>query len=197
MFEAGDGNTRGSCKSLSHKCYPDGGCSECKISSDCSRLSDTCTNGKCRCGSNLPCNPIKSNICTNGVCYCGIEENGCHTEDKYYPDKLDPKNPSVLGLQRSKNEVCEKISDYYNPKFIPNHPLMVNGLNEDGTTKYEIDYADNKGNYTGTYQCLGMLLALNFHTKCPIDFKGLAVYNNGGNASYFRANTSLSESWRN
>ena len=157
VFEAGDGTTRGSCESLSHKCYPDGRCRECMLSSECSSLSDTCINGKCRCGNNSPCNPAKSNICISGVCYCGTEENGCHTEDKYYPDQIDPKNPTVLGLQRSKNEVCEKISEFYNPSFIPDDERMSNGMNEDGTTKYEIEYDDDKGKYIGEYKCLGKI----------------------------------------
>ena len=47
------------------------------------------------------------------------------------------------------------ITEFYNPKFINNHPLMLNGTDANGMNTYAIDYDDTKGQYTGTYQCLG------------------------------------------
>ena len=155
-YEPGDGTTQGSCKSSLEKCHLDGQCSGCKFDSDCSGLSDTCKNGKCGCGDSPPCNALKNNICTNGVCYCGTESGGCHIEDKFYPTETDPRD-NTLGLQRSKNEVCEKVTEYYNPKFIPNHPIMLNGTSSNSATVYALDYDDGKGKHTGTYQCLGMI----------------------------------------
>ena len=149
-FEPGDGTTQGSCKSASDKCHLDGNCSECTLDAQCYGLSDTCKNGKCGCGDRPPCNSIKSNICTDGTCYCGTDAGGCHKEDKFYPMEMDPRNNTVPGLQRSKNEICEQVTAYYNPNYIPNHPLMING------TGYALDYDDQKGKHTGTYQCLGM-----------------------------------------
>ena len=70
--------------------------------------------------------------------------------------EMDPRNNTVPGLQRSKNEICEQVTAYYNPNFIPNHPLMINGTDSNGNTAYALDYDDQKGKHTGTYQCLGM-----------------------------------------
>ena len=98
---------------------------------------------------------MKSSSCTNGQCYCGAEVGGCLSSDRFYTDKLDPK-PNTLGLQRTKDEVCEQITEFYNPKYITNHPLMINGSDLNGNPTYELEYSDNKGNQTkGTYQCLG------------------------------------------
>ena len=154
-FEPGDGSTRGSCLSVTDKCHLDGSCDECLFDSHCYGLSDSCKSGKCKCGDDPPCNSIKSNICTGGICYCGTEAGGCHIEDQFYSNLTDPRNNTVPGLQRSKDEICEKVTEYYNPNFIPNHPLMVNGTHPNGTTIYAFDYDDQKGKHTGTYQCLG------------------------------------------
>lgn len=153
-FERGDGTTQGSCKLASDKCHLDGTCAECQFPSHCYGLTDTCENGKCGCGSGPPCNQVKSSSCTNGVCKCG-DNPTCQDVDSFDASQADPRDNNVYpGLQRRANEVCELITEYYNPKFIENHPLMVNGT-VNGSPTYAVDYDDTKGQHTGTYQCLG------------------------------------------
>ena len=84
--------------------------------------------------------------------------DACPTTDEYYEDQVDPRNNTIPGLQRSKDEVCEKITEFYNPKFIPNSPLAINVTYPNGTITYAFEYDDTKGKHTGTYQCLGMTL---------------------------------------
>ena len=156
LFELGDGTTQGSCQSATAKCHLDGTCSECNLDSHCFGLSDTCTNGKCGCGSSSACDSTKSSACTNGVCKCG-DQDSCPTSDMYFESLTDPRDNSVPGLQRSKNEICELVTEFYNPKFIPNSPLANNGTNSDGSILYAFEYDDQKGKNTGTYQCLGIV----------------------------------------
>ena len=154
LFERGDGTTQGSCKLASDKCHFDGKCDECLFASHCNGLTDTCTNGKCKCGTSPPCQASKSSSCSDGICKCG-DGDACVTYDAFDTAGTDPRDNSVPGLQRTKDEVCEKITKYYNPKFVLNHPLMVNGTDANGMSTYAIDYDDTKGRNTGTYQCLG------------------------------------------
>ena len=86
----------------------------------------------------------------------------------YIEDTLDPRDGS-FGVQRTDQEVCEKITKYYNPLFVPMHPKMkmtgsdgntfVNtGFNEDSTPEsYILEYDDQKGctSNIGKYMCLG------------------------------------------
>ena len=161
LFERGDGTTQGSCNSPSDKCHFNGQCGECELSSHCYGLTDTCSGGRCMCGSSGPCNPLKSNSCTNGNCYCGTEIGGCHTADKYYSDQVDPRT-NAMGLQRTGEEICELITEYYNPKYISNHPLMKNGVDDKMNPTYATEYNDDKGSHVGTYQCLGSFIELNY-----------------------------------
>ena len=152
-FEPGDGTTQGSCKSASGKCHMDGRCTECTLASHCSGLSDTCVNGKCKCGNQAPCNPTKSNRCSSGVCYCG-DNQSCMISNHFDKNGVDPRNNSYPGLQRTRSEVCEKITEFYNPRFIPNHPQLLQTTNGVTTTN-GFEYDDLKGKESGTFQCLG------------------------------------------
>ena len=84
-------------------------------------------------------------------------------------DGTDPRDGS-FGIQRTDQEVCEKITEYYNPLFVPKHPLMkMTGgdgnmvfidteFEEESTSSYILEYDDKKGcrNNIGKYMCLGM-----------------------------------------
>jgi len=179
-FEPGDGTTRGSCDSPTHKCHLNGQCSECSLASHCSGLTDSCINGLCKCGNSGPCNPLKSNTCTNGVCYCGTKSGGCSTIDYFDAAGSDPRtdfnrltgaSTGATGLQHIKEEVCEEITEYYNPRYIKNHYLMVNSTDSNNQPSgYATEYDDMKGSQgVGTYQCLGTFITLAtryiFHIK--------------------------------
>ena len=161
---AGDGTTRGSCHSVYDKCHSTGECKGCLSNAECNGLTDTCTSSKCGCGTGPACNSTISSHCLNGKCKCG-DTDQCATGLRIDPE-LDPRDGS-FGIQRSAQEVCEKITKYYNPLFVPKHPLMktaagntvVTEFDEDSTVdSYILDYDDRKGctNNIGQYMCLGM-----------------------------------------
>ena len=139
-YEKGDGTTRGTCNSPFEKCQASGLCLECSHSSQCSvitkGLADTCLRNICVCGAeenSQVCNGTISNRCSNGVCLCGsnpqcsrtdhVEELGHCTKEKcgttavngicgcFYED-------NKCKIPRSGNEICEKITEYYNPLHI-------------------------------------------------------------------------------
>ena len=151
-FEAGDGTTQGTCLSSDHKCQSTGDCAECVKDSQCYGLSDRCISGRCVCGTNSAvCNPSKSSACTDGVCKCGTNSecvsaesvetlSSCSTSSCYY----DSSTTTCL-MQRSADEICELVSDKYNPIYIPSNPVGA-----------AVTCDDNRGKYPGTYQCLGM-----------------------------------------
>ena len=155
-FEIGDGTTQGSCLSSKHKCQVSGRCVECVSDSQCSGLSDTCRNNKCVCGNGAACNPTKSSQCTDGVCKCGTNPECASSEYiEILPtcstnsvlscyDNIFPNNTHICLLPRSSSEVCELISDKYNPIYIPG--------NAAGAT---LKCDDNKGKFHQTHQCLG------------------------------------------
>ena len=47
-------------------------------------------------------------------------------------------------MQRSADEVCELITDKYNPVYIPSNSVGATVICD-----------DDRGKHTGTYQCLG------------------------------------------
>ena len=170
-FVAGDGSTRGSCFSVYEKCQSNGECKGCTSDAQCSGLSDTCTNNKCGCGTGPTCNSTISSHCLEGKCKCG-ESDQC-SSSMYIEDGLDPRD-GTFGIQRTDQEVCEKITEYYNPLFVPMHPLMKmkgsngntfvdTGFDEESTSdSYILEYDDRKGcrSHIGKYMCLGMILFL-------------------------------------
>ena len=132
--------------------------------SQCTELSNKCVNGICVCG-NLPgpCNSTISNICKsddgNGVCMCG-ENAECYTTLQ----DIEIRNNGEGGCDQIKcnfeklfatckrqrgPEVCEKITQYYNPLYIEGQEYDPSG------TPLDFTCDDEKGKHVGTYQCLG------------------------------------------
>ena len=175
-YVVGDGTTQGSCTSSAHKCQSDGTCVECLYDSECAvlvdgrQLSDKCVLNKCVCGtSGSSCNATRSNLCTNGVCMCGtnlqcanelkIEDDpNCNlaptTQEEF--DELQNvcsynKNDNNCKIQRSPQEVCEKITEYYNPLYVKGEIKSEGGAPDD----VNIPCDDGKGKYLGEYHCLG------------------------------------------
>ena len=155
-FDAGDGTTQGTCLSSDHKCQSTGECAECVKDSQCYGLSDRCISGRCVCGSNgAICNPTKSSQCTSGVCKCGTNSECASAESFETLATCSSTNPKTCyniddaytscQMQRSADEVCELVSDKYNPLYNPNNQVGVTTINCD----------DQRGKHTGTYQCLG------------------------------------------
>lgn len=146
-----DGTTQGTCLSSEHKCHSTGECIECTTDNHCSGLSDRCFGGKCVCGANgAICNPTKSSACTEGVCKCGTNSecsssetvenlSSCTSSSCYYDSST-----TTCPMQRSADEVCELVTDKYNPMYVPSNSV--------GATD---PCDDNRGKNTGTYQCLG------------------------------------------
>ena len=157
-FENGDGSSQGSCRLPSHKCQASGRCLECIHSGQCKGLTDTCVNNKCSCGNKGPCNSTISNICLNGICKCGNNDQ-CAQEYRLEVTpaggECDPTKCSWYRLDencvvpRSSQEVCEKVTEYYNPLYIPNRIPSNDGI--PGET-----CDDEKGKFVGQYQCLGV-----------------------------------------
>ena len=164
-FELGDGTTRGSCYSITHKCHSSGECKGCISDGDCNGLSDKCNNFICGCGSGPACNSTISNHCLNGKCMCG-DGDQCSTKMEIVAG-IDPRDGS-FGVQRTDQEVCEQVTAYYNPLFVYQHPLMKmknkatfidTGFDEDSTaSSFILEYDDKKGcrSNIGKYTCLGM-----------------------------------------
>ena len=174
----GDGTTQGSCKSSAHKCQSDGTCVECLYNSECAvlvdgrQLSDKCVLNKCVCGdTGSSCNATRSNLCTNGVCMCGstvqcadelkIEDDpSCNfnpTSQEEYNDLINMCSYSSIDnnckIQRSPQEVCEKITEFYNPLYVKGAiPTSGDATPEDGIN---VPCDDGKGKFLGEYQCLG------------------------------------------
>ena len=150
-FDVGDGTTQGTCLSSEHKCHSTGECIECTNDNHCSGLSDRCFRGKCVCGANgAICNPTKSSACTDGGCKCGTNSecsssetvenlSSCTSSSCYYDSST-----TTCPMQRSADEVCELVTDKYNPMYVPSNSV--------GAT---VTCDDNRGKNTGTYQCLG------------------------------------------
>ena len=91
MFVLGDGTSRGSCFSRTEKCQSDGSCKECVDSSQCSGLSDTCSQGfQCGCGTGAACNSTLSNRCEGGTCMCGSGP-ACSSSNYLDTTSQDPK----------------------------------------------------------------------------------------------------------
>ena len=152
-FEIGDGTTQGSCLSDNHRCQSSGRCLECISDSQCFGLSDKCRNNRCVCGDGPACNPTKSSQCIGGVCKCGTNSEcaslesvetlaSCSSSSCYY----DYTTTTCL-MQRSSDEICELITDKYNPIYIPNNAIGADVICD-----------DNHGKFQGTYQCLGEYL---------------------------------------
>ena len=76
-------------------------------------MSDTCSAGKCVCGSNLaPCKEKLSSHCIEGLCKCGTNAQ-C--------GQPDPERISLLGydaLWPKEQEICEMVTPYYNPLYV-------------------------------------------------------------------------------
>ena len=53
----GDGKTKGTCTTSTHKCYSDGSCKECEDDSECTGNANACdvSTGTCKCASNKKC----------------------------------------------------------------------------------------------------------------------------------------------
>ena len=166
LFERGDGTSQGSCESILHKCQSDGQCNECINDSQCTGLSNRCINNICVCGElSQPCNSTVSNECKNGTCMCGynpqcsqklqdvvniaVGDSDCNNSKCSYTSSIVPQRGVVYSCKVQRGpEVCEKITRYYNPLY------AGKVKNSDGTPA---DNAcdDEKGQYLGTYQCLG------------------------------------------
>ena len=167
QYEKGDGKSKGSCESNLHKCQSDGRCAECSLDSQCNGLSNKCDNRICVCGeSSGPCDATTSSECRDGTCVCGTNpecfsslqevvtrENGIDGCDGYKCSAYVISYASNSEHYRCKSqrgpEVCEKITKYYNPLYLPGE------IDSDGNRNYTCD--DEKGKYLGTYQCLGDL----------------------------------------
>ena len=165
QYEKGDGKSKGSCKSNLHKCQSDGRCAECSFDSQCIGLSDKCINRVCVCGElSGSCNATTSSECRNGECVCGA-----NPECADRPQEVVTRNDGVNGCDEFKcsayvisyslvgreykckiqrgPEVCEKVTKYYNPLYLPGK------TNSNGIRNFTCD--DEKGKYLGSYQCLG------------------------------------------
>ena len=55
-------------------------------------------------------------------------------------------------IQRSPQEVCEKITKFYNPLYVKGAIATSGGTPEDGIN---VPCDDGKGKFLGEYQCLG------------------------------------------
>ena len=180
-FEGGDGTTQGSCSLRSQKCQADGNCAECNTSGQCNGLTDTCENHRCVCGTTgSACNETLSNHCLNGVCLCGsisqcsqnqelitlsytgnngvditpnCDQDLCYKICGCYWDS----NAMTCKMQRTKNEVCQKITKYYNPLYIQDKLKYYYGA--EGTDFVPILECDDVvGGKEGEYYCLGMVI---------------------------------------
>ena len=135
-FNPGNGNTQGSCLNEQEKCQTNGLCLECISSSQCIGLTDSCLGNRCFCGPTIKtCNSTIANHCIDGLCKCGTN------------DQCSTRLQQINGIQRSDQEKCEKVSDYYNPEHIKDRIY-----NREGKL---VSRDDGKGQHTGTYQCLG------------------------------------------
>ena len=66
-----------------------------------------------------------------------------HSTSCYYDYDVLLHTTSCL-MQRSTDEVCELITDKYNPVYIPSNSVGATVICD-----------DDRGKHTGTYQCLG------------------------------------------
>ena len=175
IFEAGDGTTQGSCSSPLAKCQADGRCKECSHSGQCASttngLTDTCLNSRCVCGTEedaKPCNETRSNHCIRGICMCGLNQECSQTNHITELDDCDESkcgNTAVSGIcgckfendvckiPRSDQEVCQQITQYYNPLFIKGELMYEN------ETVMLCDDIIGKRENIGKYFCLGNLIS--------------------------------------
>ena len=169
-FEKGDGTTTGSCTTTLHKCQANGRCTECQFDSQCTGLSNKCIAGKCSCGDLGPCNATRSNICVEeggtSVCKCGTGDQ-CPSEifleqdtdcGKAGGDFFNSNNKCSYNVftrecfvTRSPQEVCEKVTEFYNPFF-----REIYFIEDQNGNEKPLNCDDNIGKNTGEYKCLGI-----------------------------------------
>ena len=89
---------------------------------------------------------------TNPQCSSTNYLDTTETDPRDNPNNnADYATNNILGVQHRETEVCELITEYYDPLYVLNHPLMKNEDNN----QYILTYDDGKGKHLGTYQCLG------------------------------------------
>ena len=88
------------------------------------------------CGNNPPCSQKLQDTVTVQQGVGGCDSTKCSWD----------KKASLCKSQRG-SEVCEKITEYYNPFYVGNL--------QNSATPIDNICDDEKGKYVGTYQCLG------------------------------------------
>ena len=87
----------------------------------------------------------------NAECYTTIQDIEIRNDDEGGCDqfKCSFERVSATCKRQRGPEVCEKITQYYNPLYLDAE------VDDSSSTPLNFPCDDEKGKYVGTYQCLG------------------------------------------